>query len=360
MPNKFTTIEGEVANLDLDPTNPRLPEDVRGGDQEALLRYFLENYDLEEIGWSMAEHGYFAEEPLLAVASPSDPDRLLVVEGNRRLSALRLLTSEDHRRSAGSPKVWNELAEFAEEHNLATIPVHLYEDRSDLVAYLGFRHVSGLMAWPAEAKARYIYALIRDHGFDFKRAAQAIGSRSDAIRRNFVAWSVIEQSRTAGVDMEMPVRRFGVFDRALQAPGIRGFLFGSSHDPWLEADESLEDPLQDEHGVERTEELINWIWGEDRVIRESRQLDDLAKVISDPGALEILRAERRLDVALDELPSDRGTVFAAIRLAYRNARRAYSEAHNFRGDSELIRETDALLDMARRVEEALAPATENG
>ena len=46
-----------------------------------MLAYIEANYDLEELGWSMAERGYFAEEPLLVIDAHAVADaRRMVIE----------------------------------------------------------------------------------------------------------------------------------------------------------------------------------------------------------------------------------------------------------------------------------------
>jgi len=161
-----------VERLLLDPENPRLPEHLRHADQAELLAYIEANYDLEELGWSMAERGYFAEEPLLVIDSQEDPDQLVVVEGNRRLATLKLLTSHLLRAQIGR-RIWQDLAARLEEngHNLSHLPVRYYPSRADLLDYLGFRHVSGLLGWDPDAKARFVHQLIVDHGYNFQSAA---------------------------------------------------------------------------------------------------------------------------------------------------------------------------------------------
>jgi len=90
-----------VERLLLDSTNPRLPESLGERDQLTLLRFFEQEYDLEELGWSMAEKGYFNEEPLLTVTDPTDESRRIVIEGNRRLATLRLLIDTEARTAIG-------------------------------------------------------------------------------------------------------------------------------------------------------------------------------------------------------------------------------------------------------------------
>src|SRR4051794_19709698 len=82
-----------VSDLLLDPLNPRLPEDLQGSPQGELLRYLYEEAVLDELIQSFSDNGYFEHEPLIAYR-----DRRLrgwvVLEGNRRLAALKILLRE--------------------------------------------------------------------------------------------------------------------------------------------------------------------------------------------------------------------------------------------------------------------------
>jgi hypothetical protein len=296
-------------------------------------------YDLEELGWSMVEHGYFDEEPLLVVQPESTSDKRIVVEGNRRLATLKLLSDSQARLYVGKP-VWDTIADAAAEkgRDLTRVPVREYHTRQELIEYLGFRHVSGLMQWEAEAKARFVYQLISDYGHDFGEVARTIGSRSDAIRRQFIAWGALEQARRAGVDVSQAIRRFGVLYRALQNPNTRKFL---GLNGWIDGTREMREPL-DPGGTERFGELLGFIFGPDRVIKESRRLDDLGKALSEPVALGVLRQERDVDTALRELPEDRSALLATMRTAYRGLTGVNGQAFQFVGDKDLITEADRL------------------
>lgn len=350
MPEVLSVDSWSVAKLDLDPLNPRLPVQLRGASQDELLLHFVRYYDLDELAWSMAENGYWPEEPLLTTDTTDRSERRLVVEGNRRLAALKLLTDSQARAISGRPNYWDEVAALAvSEHDLSVVPTRNYLNRDALLEYLGFRHVSGLMPWKADAKARYIYSLIKEHGYDFDRAAKVIGSRPDTIRRNFLAWATIEQARSVGVDAEPAADHFGVYYRALQNPRTRSFL---NLEGWIDGNEGLVEPLQ-ELGPERLSELVGYVFGSKRVIKESRQLDELALVLDDPSSLEILRSERDLELALRARPVDRQGLVAELRLAYRHAATANAEAFRFIGDAELLRDASQLVDIAQRIEESL-------
>ncbi len=348
-----TVTRWPVADLLLDTENPRLPDDYRTASQPELLIYMEKQYDLEELGWSMVEHGYFDEEPLLVVPANLGEEKRVVVEGNRRLATLKLLTDDQSRQAVGK-RIWFELAELAaeESQDLSRVPVRQYPDRMQLLEYLGFRHVSGLMQWEAEAKARFVYRLVTEYGYDFEQVARTIGGRKDAIRRQFIAWSAVVQARNAGVDVTPAVRRFGVFYRALQSPGTREFLGLKG---WSDATPDVREPLGPE-GPERFEELSGFVFGSSRVIKESRRLDDLGKVLAEPVALEVLRQERDVDVALRELPEDRTAVLATMRTAYRALTTVNGQVFEFTGDKDLITEAERLQRVTALIVQTLRQA----
>jgi len=70
-----------VDHLDLDPENPRLPESIQGSSQDELIRYIALTYAMFELAQSLADNGYFSEEPLVACKTPAR-NRYKVVEGN--------------------------------------------------------------------------------------------------------------------------------------------------------------------------------------------------------------------------------------------------------------------------------------
>ena len=89
---EFRTENLPLELLLLDPENPRLPEDILGEDQNELIEYVAGEYDSLSIAKSISLYGYFLSEPLIAIEN--EDDHYLVVEGNRRLAALKLLNDE--------------------------------------------------------------------------------------------------------------------------------------------------------------------------------------------------------------------------------------------------------------------------
>ena len=86
-----------VEDLHFDSQNPRLVEYFEGEKptQEVLLQVLWEQMAVDEIAMSIAASGYFAYEPVFV---SEEKGRLVVIEGNRRLAAVKLLLDSDLRK----------------------------------------------------------------------------------------------------------------------------------------------------------------------------------------------------------------------------------------------------------------------
>lgn len=146
-----------VDHLFFDPDNPRLPEEVDGSDETAVLRWLLNegNGLLPELMGSIAQQGFFPGEPLLvAPRGPKHPDDYVVVEGNRRLAAVKLILAPS--KAEKYTKTVNDTADSCKNPAaLQMLPSVVYPTRDSVLRYLGFRHVTGVKEWGALAKAKY-------------------------------------------------------------------------------------------------------------------------------------------------------------------------------------------------------------
>jgi len=138
-----------VGSLDFDRNNPRFPPAVAQGPVEDLLQRFVRDERLLEVIESIGNHGFFPGEPLLVVP---EGRRYRVVEGNRRLAALKLLFRElDPPAGRKSIEDAVEAAEFRPDKAACLV----FDDEDEILRYLGFRHITGIKAWSALQKARY-------------------------------------------------------------------------------------------------------------------------------------------------------------------------------------------------------------
>ena len=83
--------------LSLDLSNPRMP-DEKFADEDEAIAYLYVQADLSELIQSIGNSGWLDFEPLIV----EEPTRT-VVEGNRRLAALRIIASLAFSSSSRSP-----------------------------------------------------------------------------------------------------------------------------------------------------------------------------------------------------------------------------------------------------------------
>ena len=84
-----STKQVNLDDLELDPDNPRLPAGLERS-QAKMLDYIAKSTDIEELMEVIGENGFFQGEALIAYPSSKVKGRLRVIEGNRRLTAVRL------------------------------------------------------------------------------------------------------------------------------------------------------------------------------------------------------------------------------------------------------------------------------
>ncbi len=184
-----------VDELRFDRRNPRLQleQDLDDQDEELeLIKRLWRDFAVDEIALSVAHNGYFEHEPLFASREEGE---LVVVEGNRRLAAVRLLLDGELRKTVGATDLPRITAERRE--SLRSLPV-VECDRQDIWHYIGFKHVNGAQPWQSYAKAKYVAWVHNELGEPLDSIAQRIGDRHTTVKRLYRGLMVLEQAQTAG------------------------------------------------------------------------------------------------------------------------------------------------------------------
>ena len=294
----------DVSDLKLDVRNPRRTLRDYEMSQGDLIKELYNRFDIDDLLASLATYGYFSEEPLIAIPEFDvgvDVPPFVVVEGNRRLAALKLLLSSEARNSVRIREV-PEISEIA-RLRLNPVPVKIYATRAEVLPYLGVRHIVGVKQWEALAKARYIKDLIQE-GLPFTEVAHRVGSgrRTDIVRRWLLTLNSIEQANKESYEpWDEADEQFG-FSLLYTSLGYRSVREYLGITP-----ETFSEPLDDPIPEDQLENLLDHmkdLYGpppgrpRDAVVRESRQIKDLAQVYESPDAVAALRAGASLQVAL--------------------------------------------------------------
>lgn len=294
----------KVSQLLFDSQNFRLPEDAQGSHQNEVLEILDQGFRLLQIGESLADNGYFIEEPLVVIPGPHD--KYIVVEGNRRLAALKLLLEKDLRSLSKDSDAWEALAKRLKE-DLSEVPVVKHRSRDELIPVLGYRHIAGIEMWDPLAKAIFISGLVDQKGksADFAEIAREIGKRSDFVRKQYITHRTYLQARDVfHIDVSELEKTYSVFYRAITGnPRIAQFIgLSKSKSPW-----ALKRPVPPRM-ADALVELIGYIHGTEKVepvITDSRQLTKLGEVLASKRALNNLRVNRKLEraheLSIDEM-----------------------------------------------------------
>lgn len=333
----------DVDDLLLDSKNPRIPIDKQSFSPEKLLAYVATTYNSIAIARSITAHDYFPSEPLIAI--PKGPSgKLIVVEGNRRLAALKLLLH---------PELRAELAERSEWDGLGTgnvpskVPVIVAKTRQDVAPIIGYRHISGIQAWDAYAKARYIAAQLEE-GRSFDETAKEVGERPADVRANYRNYAISEQARAQVSEetFEDLTDRFGVFTRAMQSADLREFVGAPAPNEVHLKKKPIPSAKKDE-----LKELVGYLFGPESVVTDSRELTKLGKVISSAEGLKALRSNQTLEEAHIASGGVRDRLIERLLNAARSLRAAESDAAKYRKDEkikELIEDCEEALEDVKR------------
>jgi len=305
---KRPQIYPSIENMVLDPFNPRLPEGFTPKTDTETLICLYKNFDLDELADSISSNGFFDEEPIVVVpvilpdefrdisSAPGKNNAFLkylqlpdtqyyVIEGNRRVSTIKLLLSEDLRARLGV-RNWPQLTPAVIE-DISKIPAIVYPTRNDVLPYLGIRHITGIKKWDSFAKARYIMHLL-DEGNTIENIERDIGDKQQSIRKNAIAYNLLMQARDiADYDISRATESFSFLILAIGQKNIKDYLGIPPRSSVID----VKNPI----GEERTPQLINlltWIYGDKKkaaAIRESRDITNhLAAVLGSAGATKAL------------------------------------------------------------------------
>lgn len=296
-----TIVPISVEKLLLDEENPRLASGKGADTQRDLLRVLWNEMAVDEVALSIAANGYFPEEPLLAIPlNPSEKveskKKFVVVEGNRRLAAVRLLRDESLKKEIGATDLPS-LSQAARAA-LDTLPVSVYGNRQELWQYFGFRHINGPKPWDAFSKAKYVADVSEQYGISLKGIAKSIGDRHTTVVRLYRGYKILDQAEKLGVFNKEDIVRnrfyFSHLYTAADQPDFQKFL-GITPEGSLKPH-----PVpKAKHGELR--ELFTWLYGsreqkKEPVVRTQHpDLNTLREVISSPPALAALRSGYPLD-----------------------------------------------------------------
>lgn len=287
------TLPVKVKQLEFDSQNPRLPE-LLGKNQREIFRFLVDEIGVEDLLESIAASGIIEGDPIIARPAKAK-EKYIVIEGNRRLAALKLLSGERINDGELEPAI-PQLSPNA-TGKIDTLNIELDWPEPELEAYLGYRHVTATREWPPEAKARFVIERCKG---DFSkeslsRFAKRLGTTPPTLRRWIVAYLTLNQAQEKGLFDPKDAyakRYFGTFYTLLGSQQVQNFL-------GLQTDPVVSNPVPQDK-LSNLKEFINWSIGTKKSppIINSRDQQKFDAVLSSPSALQYFRLKRELESAL--------------------------------------------------------------
>jgi hypothetical protein len=338
--------------LHLDDLNPRLPEEIHGKSEKEVLKALFNNFYLEELALSMAQNGYFDEEPL--VVTPKDLPKdlssskfkefiekedthFIVVEGNRRLSTAMLLLNADLRQELNI-RSWPDINKDIRE-DLKILPIIVYKTREEILPYLGVRHITGIRKWESYPKAFYIAKLIKDE-YPIEEIENQTGDTQGSIRKNCISFNILEEAREEfDYDINQAKEFFSFLILSIGQGSIKRYL-GL---PKRLKDIPLSNPVPTEK-LNELKNLLSWIFGEGkdkpRVIKESRDITNyLIHVVDSEEAIKHLEITRDLQAAYELSDGEEAMLKRILVNTNKNLERALGIAHRHKTE-DIIKEIE--------------------
>ena len=291
----------KLRQLLLDPENPRLEGVATGTDQESLARALWREMAVDEVALSIAANGFFEEEPLFAIPDKSQKTgepHYIVVEGNRRLTAVKLLTDDALRQKLKATDL--PVISAKAKADLQELPVSIYPNRESLWEYFGFRHVNGPKEWDSLSKAAYIVKVRREYGIPLDDIARKIGDRHSTVERIYRGFLLLEQAEAmtkfAREDRIKNRFYFSHLYTAADYPEFQEYL-------GVTPTSSLKDKPVSKPNLPKLEDVMTWLFGskarelEPIVQRQNPDLTHLRSVLGNQQSIAALHNGMRLERA---------------------------------------------------------------
>lgn len=280
----------------LDPNNPRFAELGEPADivpesrfaeprvqKDTFEKMKKPNFDVPELRDTIKTLGFLPMDRIVVRkwrGSESDNNKYVVVEGNRRIAALKWLM-ELHETAKET---------FTEEQlsNFTELEVLVLDDllAPDTAKWIlpGLRHVSGIKEWRPYQQARAV-SILREYGATPQESAQSLGLSTRAANQLWRSYLALEQM---GADEEygeyVIPEMYSYFEEVFKRPTVRDWL------EWSDTEKQFTNRS-------RLKEFYCWMLGDinddgefgEPKLPEAKSIRALGEIINDESAMSVFR-----------------------------------------------------------------------
>jgi len=294
----LTKLDVDLENVLLDPNNPRFAElgdsldlipESRFAEpkiqKDAFDKMRSDKFEVSELRDTIKTIGFLPMDKVVVrewkFNIDNEPKKYVVVEGNRRISALKWLV-ELHNSA-------KETFDVEELDNLQKLEVLLLDqDKApDTSIWIlpGLRHVSGIKEWGPYQKARAVF-ILRESGISPQESAQSLGLSTRAANQLWRSYLALEQMKSDEEFEEYAEPKlYSFFEEAFKKPEVR---------MWLDWDDNERKFMN----FPKLREFYSWIIGEtdddgnllDPKLPEAKSIRELSTILMDETALSVFRS----------------------------------------------------------------------
>ena len=232
--NKLVESKIDIDDLLLDPNNPRfstLKKKVNNSkiQEEYTQRNTLENiknYDIHKLKESILRVGFLSIDRVIVVKLSDDIPKFVVVEGNRRIAAVKSILDD----IKVGLKVDKDILKSLREINTLILKNMDYSNSADYQLLIqGLRHISGVKGWKPYQQSRALVTLVDKLGYSITDAAATLGlGRTTAswMRSAYYAYQNMKREKDIVIVKEEIdiIPYFSYFVEVLKSPNLRGYF----------------------------------------------------------------------------------------------------------------------------------------
>ncbi len=295
-----------LRNLYLDPNNFRLihesdqvsvPDEKIRDKDVANRTYRLivgeKNQNIQDLVESFKANGYL---PVDQIQVRRVDGIFIVVEGNRRVAALKYLSNEYEQKSIDLGKL--------DKSIFSNVPVVLYEDPDEVhhLVLMALKHISGNRKWGEWNQARLLQTLMTDHNLPEDDVCKRVGINKTELRRNIRALALADQYQASDYGDQFDEDMFPIFREAARNVALKDWLNWDDADNRANDRENVElffswlsrEPIDDDTDSEYSGRNGDY---QEPAISKRDDIVILSKIIKDPVAIDKLKEYRNLNEA---------------------------------------------------------------
>jgi uncharacterized protein YerC len=229
-----------LEHLFLDPNNPRFSTERDKPTPEAKIpevkiqertQKKIEEFGVKEVRDSVLRNGFLPMDRIVVRPIDGHGEKYVVVEGNRRLAALKSLHRLIKDGEIHEEGIDEEYLEKLKD-STQSIEVLLYKGASNDISWRlqGIRHISGIKEWSPAQQAILVARLV-DEGSSFTEVGQQFGLSGKAIGRLYRVHKALNQMRNdEDYGDKAQNDQFTLFDEAYKHKAVRDWLGWDEND----------------------------------------------------------------------------------------------------------------------------------